>query len=50
MRVRPLIAGASGLVLAALLTGCSSRSDDGSDRGLLGRLPGGGGGGRVDRE
>ena len=45
MRVRPLIAGASGLVLAALLTGCSSRSDDGSDRGLLGRLPGGGGGG-----
>lgn len=41
MRVRPLIAGASGLLIAALLAGCSSRSDTASDsdRGLLDRLP-----------
>lgn len=41
MSVRPLIAGASGLVIAALLAGCSSRSESSarSDRGLLDRLP-----------
>ena len=46
MRVRPMIAATPGLVLAALLAGCNTRSDSeaSTDRGLLDRLPFTGGG------
>lgn len=56
MRVRPMIACATGLVLAALLAGCNTRSapeGQEADRGLLERLsfPGiGGSSGRAEAE
>lgn len=55
MRVRPMIACATGLVLAGLLAGCNTRSapeSEQADRSLLSRLPftGSGGGGGGDAE